>query len=103
FDDLISSESSTAWRKTLAAQERGAAAVLFVSDVHNHPGAANFEGAARTYWPEKPRRTLNYTLAAWADQIRIPVAQIPTALPSSLVAGTNRTLDGLSRCAAEAR
>ncbi|PYQ97250.1 MAG: hypothetical protein DMF94_20440 [Acidobacteria bacterium] len=103
FDGLVSSESSTAWRKALAAQERGAAAVLFVSDVHNHPGAANFEGAARTYWPEKPPRILNYTLAAWADRIRIPVAQISPALASSLVAGTNRTLDELSRSAETAR
>ena len=102
FDGLVSSESSTAWRKALAAQERGAAAVLFVSDVHNHPGAANFEGAARTYWPEKPPRILNYTLAAWADRIRIPVAQISPALASSLVAGTNRTLDELSRSAESA-
>jgi Zn-dependent M28 family amino/carboxypeptidase len=103
FDGLVSSESSTAWRKAVAAQEKGAVAVLFVSDVHNHPGAANFEGAARTYWPEKPPRILNYTLAAWADRIRIPVAQISPALASSLVAGTNRTLDELSRSAETAR
>ncbi len=103
FDGLVSSESSTAWRKALAAQEKGAVAVLFVSDVHNHPGAANFEGAARTYWPEKPPRILNYTLAAWADRIRIPVVQISPALAGSLVAGTNKTLDELSRSAETAR
>jgi hypothetical protein len=103
FDGVVTSEASTAWRKALAAQEKGAVAVLFVSDVHNHPGAANFEGAARTYWPEKPPRILNYTLAAWADRIRIPVAQISPALASSLVAGTRRTLDELSRSAETAR
>ena len=80
FDGVVTSEPSTAWRKALAAQEKGAVAVLFVSDVHNHPGAANFEAAARNYWPEKPPRILNYTLAAWADRIRIPVAQISPAL-----------------------
>jgi hypothetical protein len=103
FDGLVSSESSTAWRKALAAQEKGAVGVLVVSDVHNHPDAANFEGAARTYWPEKPPRILNYTLATWADRIRIPVAQISPALASSLVAGTNRTLDELSRSAETVR
>jgi len=82
FDGVVTSEPSTAWRKALAAQEKGAVAVLFVSDVHNHPGAANFDGTARTYWPEKPPRILNYTLAAWADRIRIPVAQISPALAS---------------------
>src|SRR4029077_227478 len=87
FDGVVTSESSTVWRKALAAQRKGAAAVLFVSDVHNHPGAANFDAAARTYWPEKPPHLLSYTLAAWADRIRIPVAQISPALASSLVAG----------------
>ena len=103
FDGLVSSESSTAWRKALAAQEKGAVAVLFVGDVHNHSGAANFEGAARSYWPEKPPRILNYTLAAWADRIRIPVAQISPSLARSLVAGTNRTLEELSTSAETAR
>jgi len=99
FDGVVTSEPSTAWRKALAAQEKGAAAVLFVSDVHNHPGAASFEAAARNYWPEKPPRILNYTLATWADRIRIPVAQISPALAASLVAGTNKTLDELSKSA----
>jgi Peptidase family M28 len=103
FDGVVTSEPSTAWRKALAAQEKGAVAVLFVSDVHNHPGAANFEAAARTYWPETPPRILNYTLAAWADRIRIPVAQISPALAASLLAGTNKSLDELSKSAEVAR
>jgi Zn-dependent M28 family amino/carboxypeptidase len=74
-----------------------------VSDVHNHPGAANFEAAARTYWPDTPPRILNYTLAAWADRIRIPVAQISPALAASLLAGTNQSLEELSRSAEVAR
>lgn len=99
FDGVVTSEPSAAWRKALAAQEKGAVAVLFVSDVHNHPGVANFEATARNYWPEKPPRILNYTLAAWADRIHIPVAQISPALAASLVAGTNKTLDELARSA----
>jgi Zn-dependent M28 family amino/carboxypeptidase len=99
FDGVVTSESSTVWRKALAAQEKGALAVLFVSDVHNHPGGVSFEAASRNYWPEKPPRILNYTLAAWADRIRIPVAQISPAIAASLVAGTNRTLEDLARSA----
>jgi len=71
--------------------------------VHNHPGVANFEAAARTAWPEKPARILTYTLAAWADRIRIPAAQISPALAASLVAATGRTLEELSRAAETAR
>lgn len=99
FDGVITSESSTAWRKVLAAQEKGAAAVLLVSDVHNHPGTSNFEAAARNLWPEKPPRIPTYTLAAWADRIRIPAAQISPALAASLVAGTGKTFDELARSA----
>src|SRR5262249_60578320 len=88
FDGVVTSEPSTAWRKALAAQEKGAIAVLFVNDVHNHPGAANFEATARNYWPEKPPRIANYMLATWADRIHIPVAQISPAVAASIVAGS---------------
>ena len=77
--------------------------MLFVTDVHNHPGAANFEATARNYWPEKPPRILNYTLAAWADRIHIPVAQISPAVAASLVAGTGKTLEELAKASETAR
>ena len=99
FDGVVTSEPSTPWRKALAAQEKGAAGVLFVSDVHNHPGPSNFDTTARTYWPPTPPRIANYTLETWADRIRIPVAQISPALAASLVAGTNKSLDELARSA----
>jgi hypothetical protein len=103
FDGVVTSEPSTAWRKALAAQDKGAAAVLFVSDIHNHPGAANFEAAARNYWPDTPPRILSYTLAAGADRIRIPVAQVSPAVAASLVAGTKRTLEELSKASETSR
>lgn len=103
FDGVVTSEPSTAWRKALAAQEAGAAAVLFVADVHNHPGAANFDATARSYWPEKPPRILNYTLASWADRIRIPVAHISPALATSLVAATGKTLEEMAKAAESPR
>ncbi len=97
FDGVVTSEPSTLWRKVAAAQAKGARAVLFVTDVHNHPGPANFEAAARTMWPETPPRIKPYTLQAWADRIRIPVAQISPALASDLVAGSGRSLEQLAR------
>src|SRR6185295_10677516 len=103
FDGVVTSEPSTAWRKVLAAQEKGALAVLFVSDVHNHPGVANFEATARNYWPDPPPRIQSYTLATWADRIRIPVAQISPALAASLVARSGKTLEELSKSADNTR
>ena len=74
--------------------------MLFVSDVHNHPGAANFEAAARNYWPEKPPRILSYTLAAWADRIRIPVgADLAGASPRRSSPDSGKTLEELARAA----
>jgi hypothetical protein len=97
FDGVVTSEPSTVWRKALAAQEKGAVAMLFVSDVHNHRESANFEAQARNYWPERPPHLLNYTLASWADRIHIPVAQISAAVAESLIAGTGKTLEELGR------
>src|SRR4029077_1401732 len=103
FDGVVTSEPSTGWRKALAAQQHGAAAVLFVSDVHNHPGVANFEAAARNYWPERPPRILNYMLATWADRIHIPVAQVSPAIAAILASGVHTPFDELARSAESAR
>ena len=71
--------------------------------MHNHPGSSNFDAAFRSVWPEHPPRILNYTLAAWADRIRIPAAQVSPALAAALVAGSGRSLDELARSAETAR
>ena len=99
FEGVVTAEAAAGWRKALRAQEKGAAAILFVGDVHNHPGAGNFEQSARNAWPETAARILPYTLAAWADRIRIPAAQISPALAASLVAGTGKTLEELAKSA----
>src|SRR5262245_9775806 len=103
FDGVVTSELSAVWRKVSTAQQKGAAGVLFVSDVHNHQGAQNFEGTARNYWPATPPRIKSYTLAAWADRIHIPVAQISPAIAASLVAGTGKSFEDLSKAADNAR
>jgi Zn-dependent M28 family amino/carboxypeptidase len=103
FEGVVTAEPAALWRKIVAAQDKGAIAVLFVSDVHNHPGAANFEQGARNFWPATPPRIKPYTLATWADRIRIPVAQISPALAESLVAGTGKSLVDLARSAETAR
>jgi hypothetical protein len=99
FDGVVSAEAAVPFRKVLAAQEKGAIAVLFVSDVHNHPGVENFEASAQAYWPTTTPRIDRFFLADFVEKIRIPAAQISPALASVLIRGTNRTLDELSRAA----
>ena len=99
FDGVVTSESATPWRKVLEAERRGARAVLFAPDVHNHPDPANFEATARAFWPQQPPRIKSYTLASWADRVTIPVVQISAPLAAQLVAGTGKSLDDLAKAA----
>jgi len=99
FDGLVTAQASNPLEKALAAQAAGAAGILFVGDVHNHPGPANFGAAARSYWPEDAPRIERYTLGSWAERVRIPAAQISSGLAESLVRGTGRTLADLARAA----
>jgi len=103
FDGIVTSEYTNPLKKALAAQSRGAAAVLFVTDVQNHQAAQSFEAASRGYWPAQPPRLLPYTLAAWADKLTIPVGQISVGLADSLVRATGRSLADLARAAESAR
>ena len=103
FDGVVTSEYASSIKKTLAAQAHGAAAVLFVRDVHNHPAPENFEAAAGNYWPSRPARLVPYTLAAWAERVAIPVGQISVALAESLLRGTGKSLTELARAAESKR
>ena len=99
LDDVGTSEAEGALRKTLAAQAKGAAAVLFVADVHNHPGSDGFDFAARTFWPDNPPRIEWYALGSLVDQVRIPALHISAAAASRLVSRSGRTLEELARTA----
>ena len=102
FDGLVTSEAGGPLRKALAAQDKGAAGILFVSDVHNHPGDANFEQSARAYWPAPPPRIERYSLGTWMERVHIPAAQIsPAFAASSRPAG--RKLDDLSKASETAK
>lgn len=103
FDGVVTAEVAVAIKKALAAQEKGAVGVLFVTDVHNHPAPANFEAAARNFWPVQAPRIERFTLASWADRVRIPVGQISPALAETLLRGTARSLLDLSKSAETAR
>ena len=103
FDGVVNSEYANQLRKTLAAQARGAAGVLFVADVHNRQGEEDFDGATRAYWPATPMRLPRYTLASWMQQVHIPAGQISIALAEQLVKGTGKSLVTLARAAESSR
>ncbi len=89
FDGLVNSEYSVALRKTLWAQEKGAAGILFVNARQQDQGQNRFAVASRSYWPEKPPRVERYTLASLADKVRIPAAQVSPAIARLLLAGAD--------------
>jgi Zn-dependent M28 family amino/carboxypeptidase len=99
FDGVVSSEHASQLWKTLDAQARGAAAVLFVTDVHNRTGPEPFDSLTRAYWPATPMRLPRYLLASWVEQVRIPVGQVSAALAQELVQGTGQSLLALARAA----
>jgi Peptidase family M28/PA domain len=103
FDGLVTSEASGPLRKALAAQDKGAAGILFVSDVHNHPEDANFEASARTYWPAPPPRIERFTLATWMERVKIPAAQISPAFAAQILAPSGRNLEDLSKASETAK
>ena len=96
FDGVVTSDAGGALRKAQAAQAHGAAGILYVSDVHNHPGGGT-NVSARGAWPAQPSRLGRYSLATWMDSITIPAAQISTDLAATLVKGSGRTLEDLSK------
>lgn len=103
FDGVVTSEYTNPLKKALAAQARGAVAVLFVTDVQNHDVAASFEAASRGYWPAQAPRLLPYTLAAWADRLTIPVGQVAAPLADSLLRLTGKSLAELAKGAETTR
>ena len=96
FDGVVTAEASAAWRKALAAQERGAVGIMFVRDVHNRADFSDFTQAAADYWPSTPRRIERFTLAVWMERVRIPAVQVSAEVAERLVAGAGRTLRDLA-------
>jgi hypothetical protein len=86
FDGVVTSEYANTLRKTLEAQQHGASAVLFVSR-GSAGGRDTFPASSRAIWPDTPPHLERYTLAAYANRIRIPVAQISPALAAQILNG----------------
>lgn len=96
FDGVVTAEASRQWRKVLTAQERGAAAVLFVDDVRDGGGTADWQRLHDGRWPDERRRIERFTLGAWVEELEIPAAAISAELAQALVQGTERSLEELA-------
>jgi hypothetical protein len=100
FDGVVTSQASNQMHKAMAAEAAGAAAILFVSDVHNHPQQAA-AGPLRGFWgaPQQPARFPSYMLGAWLAKVTIPAAQVSPAFVEKLLASANvgRTLEDLGK------
>lgn len=123
FDGIVTSQVSDPLWKTLAAQDKGAVGIIFVSDVHNHEGAAEGRGrgagqgsadrdqgtgrgqapggafarARANYWPATPPRIPRYMLGSWVERVRIPAIQVSPATAEELVKKANRSLLDLAK------
>jgi hypothetical protein len=95
FDGVVTSNSSTGWRKALNAQRRGAVGILFVRDIHNRL-ATEDPISSRNYWPENQRRIERFSLEKWTDQIHIPAVQISVQMAERLVSRSGFTFQELA-------
>lgn len=98
FDGLVTSEAANSLRKTLEAQQQGAVAVLIVNPRIDGSRMRSFATVASAYWPAKAPHLERYTLAAYANRIRIPALQISPAIAEQIL---GRDLEPLFKEAAQ--
>ena len=99
FSGDLPSEESRSVRKILAAQARGAAAVLLAPDLHNHPRQRGLSPSMAGVWPAQPSRVPRYELAGWLRAIRIPVVRISANLAERIGEAAGRPFDALAASA----
>lgn len=96
FDGDLLSEHARDVHKAREAARRGAAAVLVVSDVHNHGRGEALGRRMDRAWPRVPRRPPRYELGAWLDDVGIPAARIAPRLAARLLGETERGFERLA-------
>lgn len=99
FDGTTRSEAARLARKVLAAQARGAAAVLVAPDRHNHPRTRGPARPMRTAWPSRPPRVPRYGLASWVEAVDVPVVHISGDLAERIAESAGRSFGELAEAA----
>lgn len=99
FDGTVRSEESRLVRKVLAAQARGASAVLVAPDRHNHAGGRGTARPTSAVWPARPARVPRYGLANWVEAVNIPVVHVSSELAERIAESAGRSFDELAEAA----
>ena len=99
FDGTVRSEESRLVRKVLAAQARGARAVLVAPDRHNHAGGRGTARPTSAVWPARPARVPRYGLANWVGAVNIPVVHVSSELAERIAESAGRSFDELAEAA----
>ncbi len=99
FDGTTRSEAARLVRKVLAAQARGAAAVLVAPDRRNRARTRGPARPMRSVWPSRPRRVPRYGLGSWVGAVRIPVVHISGDLAERIGEAAGRSFAELAEAA----
>ena len=99
FDGTFRSEESRLVRKVLAAQARGAAAVLVAPDLHNRGRTRGTARPMGTVWPSRPPRVPRYALASWVEAVDVPVVHISGDLAERIAESAGRSFRDLAEAA----
>ena len=101
FDGTSASDHARSVLKAREAARRGAAAVLVVTDVHNHGRGEALGRRMDRDWPDAPRGPPRYELGAWVDAVGIPAARVAPRLAARLLGETERGFERLAERAEE--
>lgn len=99
FEGTFRSEESRLVRKVLAAQARGASAVLVAPDRHNHGRTRGTARPMGTAWPSRPPRVPRYALASWVEAVDVPVVHISGDLAERIAESAGRSFRDLAEAA----
>ena len=97
FAGVVTSEYRRSIRKALEAQQRGAIAIIFIEDVHNHVPRPDLSDLSRRIWPRNQTRVPQYQLASWVNQLHIPAIRISSDQAERLIRNTGQSLHTLAR------
>ena len=99
FDGAARSEDSRLVRKVLAAQARGASAVLVAPDRHNHAAPPTVARRTAALWPPRPPRVPRYGLASWVEAVDVPVVHVSGPLAERIAESAGRSFADLAAAA----
>lgn len=96
FAGVVTSEYGRSIRKAIEAQQRGAIAIIFVEDVHNHVPRPDLSDISHRIWPRSQTRVPHYQLASWVNQLHIPAIRVSSNQAERLIKNIGQSLHTLA-------